>query len=188
MKQNQVVKQKSNSKDKIVKHKQESRKDNSNPKLSSLNDIKLNKETNLDTEITEEINSQRSFQSQNSNKSIIDESDNKNEVKKQTDKNKRNTIKKIFSNKKCKNEKPKPNINSIPVKNFNSSLIDISEHESEIEASTEFGGDLGSLMSETNSMKSTRISFKATNDDIMTETYHNLKIDFKIGEGGEGMV
>jgi len=144
-----------------LKQKQDSKKNNSNTKLNSLNDIKLNTKNQID----EEINSQRSLESQNSNKSIIDESENKKEIKNQPSKNKRNKIKNIFSNKKTVNEKPKPNINSIPVKNFNTSLIDITEHESELESSTEFGGDLGTLMSETNSMKSTKISFKANNDD-----------------------
>lgn len=149
-----------------MKHRQESKKNNSNTKLSNLNDIKLNTESQLD----EKINSQRSLESQNSNRSIIDESDNKKEVKNQASKNKRNKIKNIFSNNKTSNEKPKPKISSIPVKNFNSSLIDITEHESELESSTEFKGDLGTLMSETFSMKSTKISFKANNDDYMTET------------------
>lgn len=120
---------------------------------------------------------------------MISATENKNkDIKNQSKNNKRSKIKKIFSDHKPKNVKPKPNINSIPVKNFTTSLNEITEHESELETSTEFGGDLGSLMSETNSMKSTKISFKANNDDYMTETYQNLKIDFKIGQGGEGMV
>jgi len=56
-----------------------------------------------------------------------------------------------------------------------------------LECSTEFAGDLDSLMSK-DSMRSTRISFKIENDDYMLETFQNLKIDYKIGEGGEGMV